>query len=880
MDTASIRKTFLDFYTERGHTPVPSSSLVPDDPTLLFTSAGMVQFKPYLLGDAPPFVRAVSLQKCMRAGGKDSDLEMVGKTTRHLCFFEMLGNFSFGDYFKEKACPWAWEVMTDAYGLDADRLWVTIYEDDDDAAQIWTDQVGVELGRIIRRGKDDNFWSMGVAGPCGPCSEILYDRGPKFGEQYVPGGELDDERYLEIYNLVFMQNMQDDEGNIVGSLPKKNIDTGLGLGRLAMVLQNVPTIFDTDVMRRLIEAAEQVTGKTYGADPGSDVSLRVIAEHARAVSMLIADGVLPSNESRGYVLRRLIRRAIRYARLTGLDAPFLEEVTRVVVESDGVDYPELRTSQDLIAKVVSREEKGFDVTLRQGLGMLEEQINEAKIAGRSELSGDSVFKLHDTYGFPLDITVEIAEEEGIAVDLAGFDEQMRQQRDRARSARKGAHSTAKGDPSGLFEGIEPTRFDGYEHLVTESKVLAILESGVPAEVLEQGREGIVVLDATTFYAESGGQTGDRGFISTPSGTFEVSSTRFIAPKLIGHQGVVVAGEVRAGQEAGSKVDAEHRSGVMQSHTATHVLHWTLQKLLGEHARQKGSLVEPGRLRFDFSHYEAVDVDLLHQMEEEVNKRVLFDDSVRAFETTFEYAKSLGAMALFGEKYGDVVRVVEVGEYSKELCGGTHVAHTGEIGVVKIVTEGSVAAGTRRIEALTGMAGLSYLNAQVSRLKQAALLLKVEPELVVNKIEKNLETIRTLEAELNRQKRSQQVSQADALLAAATDSNGVQVVSTRIDRMKVDEMRKLAAALRQKMGSGIVLLASSGGESANIVVAVTLDLVERGLSANDIVKVAAGVLGGGGGGPSDLAVAGGSKAELLDEALGKANAHLSGILAAL
>ncbi|HEX2258854.1 MAG TPA: alanine--tRNA ligase, partial [Actinomycetota bacterium] len=848
MDTPSIRRVFLDFFAQRGHTVVPSSSLVPDDPTLLLTNAGMVQFKPYFLGEKPPpHLRAASVQKCFR----EIDLEEVGKTARHLTFFEMLGNFSFGDYFKLDACRWAWELLTTGYNLDPDRIWITVHESDDEAAAIWEQEVRVPPERILKRTREQgNFWDMGVAGPCGPCSELLYDRGEDFGAKYR-GGELDEERYLEVWNLVFMQHMQDDRGVIVGDLPKKNVDTGMGLERLAAILQDVPSAFEIDSMAPMLRRAEELTGHRYGASHSGDVGLRVLAEHSRSMAMLIADGVLPGNTGRGYVLRRLIRRAARHARLLGVEDLVLSRVTEVVVDTFQEVYPEVGRNRDLIQKVVEKEETRFEQTLRQGLGILEGEITQLRKAGERKIPGDLVFKLHDTYGFPFDLTSDIAREEDLEVDRQEFDALMSEQRQRARAAR--AVEAEEGPQVDVLQRVLESRgktdFLGYERLALDTTVVALTQGLVGAQVLEPESVGEVVLAETPFYPRGGGQIGDRGEIRTDSGTFRVEDTRWGIPGVVIHSGTVIAGEIEVGQEARAIVSPAHREGVRQSHTATHMLHWALRSLLGEHARQKGSLVEPGRLRFDFNHFEPVYPDRLAEIEEEINRRVLFDDSVHAFETTFDFATSIGALALFGEKYGDHVRVVEVGDYSKELCGGTHVAHTGQIGVIKLTHEGSVAAGIRRVEALTGLAGLNHLNAQAERLRKVAERLKTDPEHVLERLDRTLETLGSLQAQLSQRAAQGHREEVKAILASDAVKSldgGYRVVVSRRDNESVDQLRKLAIALRDELGSGVVVVGSATDGKANLVAATSRDLVEKGVTSQGFLADGAAILGGGGG----------------------------------
>ena len=869
MDGSSIRRVFLNFFAERGHTVVPSASLVPDDPTLLLNSAGMVPFKPYFQGQkTPPYLRATSVQKCFRT----VDLEEVGRTTRHLTFFEMLGNFSFGDYFKQDACRWAWQLVTQEFHLEPDRLWVTIYITDDEAADIWESTVGVPPERILRRGREDNFWTMGVAGPCGPASELLYDRGEAFGAEYLGTGEPDGERYLEIWNLVFMQYIQDDRGEIVGDLPKPSIDTGAGLERIAAILQDVPTAFETDLLAPILQAAESVTGTAYGRSDEADMSLRVLADHPRAMALLIADGVLPSNTGRGYVLRRLIRRAVRHARLLEIDRALLTQLTEVAVDLFGPVYPEVERNAELIQRVVASEEARFDVTLRRGLSRLEDEISRAEARGEAKLSGRVVFELHDTYGFPMDLTAEFAAEEGLVVDPAEFEEHMSVQRERARDPRRsgGDLTPEQAAVEGILGQVDRTEFLGYEVINGEGSVAGIIRGLAVVPVLAEGEEGEVILDRTTFYPEGGGQIGDRGRILTPTGTFAVADTQKLAAGggLIVHKGTVTAGEIQVGQHAGTRVDPTHRAGVQRAHTATHMIHWALRDRLGEHAHQKGSLVEPGRLRFDFNHYEPVGAETLARIEEEVNHRVLNDDAVRAFETTYDQATALGAMALFGEKYGDYVRVVEVGDYSKELCGGTHVHHTGQVGVIKILGESSVAAGTRRIESYTGETGLRYLNTQAERLRQVADLLRTDPDQVVDKLEKVLETSKALEAQIAKQKAAgveddvRSILSSDAVLPVGSS----RMVVLRREGRSVDELRKLGLTLRDRLGSGVVVLGTAQDGRANLVVAVSRDLVGRGVSAQELVKPGAARLGGGGGGKPDLVVAGGTKAGELDAAL--------------
>ncbi len=861
MKSSDIRETFLAFFAARDHQIVPSSSLIADDPTLLLTNAGMVQFKPYFLGEkTPPYLRAATVQKCFR----EIDLEIVGKTSRHFTFMEMLGNFSFGDYFKQDACKWGWKLLTDGFGLDPERLWITVHPTDEEAAGIWEKEVGVPRARIVAL--EENTWSMGVAGPCGPCSELLYDRGDDFGTAFA-GNEFDEERYLEVWNLVFMQHIQDDNGKILGDLPKQNIDTGLGLARLAAILQDVPTSFDVDNMAPILRAAEEITGKAYGASPATDIGLRVLAEHARSMSFLIADGVLPGNVGRGYILRRLIRRAVRHARLMDVDQQILAEVTSVAVDLYHDAYPELGLRRGLISSLVSREETRFDDTLRHGLELLTQEISRAKQSGETTLSGEVVFKLQDTYGFPLDLSNDIATDEGLTIQTERFKELMDEQRQRARAAR-GVDKGTGGKASAWSEISVPTIFAGYEGLTAESEVVSVGASGVAVGVLNEGEQGEVLLTETPFYAESGGQVGDQGEIRTSSGVFHVEDTQKNSSGVIVHHGRVLAGEIVPSGQALASVDQARRTQVQQSHTATHILHWALRDHLGDHAKQSGSRVEPGKLRFDFSHFEAVSPHLLSGIEEEMNERVLVDDPVRAFETTFDFAVSIGAMALFGERYGEHVRVVEVGEYSKELCGGTHVPRTGHVGVLKIVSESSVAAGTRRVEVLTGMEGLRHLNLQAARLRKIADALKTDPENAVERFEKVLESMREMDAQLSRQKQSSLRTEVAAILGSdsVTTVNGAAVVMHTLAGTDVDDLRKMAKALCDALGSGVAAVGSVANGKGNVAVAVTQDLVGRGISAVTLAADAGSILKGGGGGKPNMAVAGGPATDGLSAAL--------------
>jgi alanyl-tRNA synthetase len=861
MDSNTIRDRFTAFFEERDHRRVPSSSLVPNDPTLLLTNAGMNQFKPYFLGEQqPPSPRAVSIQKCFRT----TDIDEVGKTLRHLTFFEMLGNFSFGDYYKLDACKWAWELVTEAYGLDPELLWPTVYETDDEAYEIWADEVKVPTERIVRRGKKDNFWSMGVAGPCGPCSEIFYDQGDRYGAASDVGPEGNEDRYLEIWNLVFMQDECNAQIEPVTELPKKNIDTGAGVERIAQVLQNVPSIYETDTLRALIGRGEELTGKRYGTDARTDMGLRVLADHGRSLTFLIADGVLPSNEERGYVLRRVMRRAIRHARLLGRDEPVLPDLVETTVELMGRAYPELVERKDLILQVAEREEERFGGTLRQGLALLETEVAKSTDNGGT-LAGDVAFKLHDTFGFPVDLTSEIAQEAGIDVDLERFGTLMEEQRTRARAARKeiGANSAPAFEELATQQG--KTEFLGYEYLTGDAEIVALMSGSESVPVAQEGDEVVIVLDRTVFYAEGGGQVGDRGTISAISGTADVVDTRPLLPGLTGHLVRIRSGEISKGDPVKLQVDPQWREGSQRAHTATHILHWTLRDRLGEHARQAGSLVEPGRLRFDFNHFEALGDAQLEDISSEVQERILVDDGVRAYETSYDFARSIGAMAIFGEKYGDFVRVVEVGEYSKELCGGTHVPHTSNIGVAVVTHEGSIASNVRRIEVLVGQEGIDHLARRAALLEETAARLRANPEEVVERVERLLEQQKEMERRLSAIEKKESEAEAGELAQTAEEVNGARLIVARRDE-DVDALRSLAGQLKGRLGSGIVVFGTAGEGRANLVGAVTKDLVEGGLSARDLLAPGAALLGGGGGGKPDLAISGGPAADRIDDAL--------------
>jgi alanyl-tRNA synthetase len=859
MEGRQIRESFLRFFEERGHRRVPSSSLIPPPESgLLLTNAGMNQFIPYFLGHtAPPFPRATSVQKCFRA----VDIDNVGHTARHLTMFEMLGNFSFGDYFKRESCGWGFELVTDVYGIEPDRIWVTVYESDDEAVAIWQD-IGIPADRIVRRGKEDNYWWTHAAGPAGPCSEIYVDRGPKYGAEGGPA--VDEERFLEIWNHVFMQEEVDDHCRLVGELPEKNIDTGSSVERVATVLQDVDNIFETDLLRPLLEVAESLSGKRHGEDPSTDVSLKVIAEHGRATTFLIADGVLPSNQGRGYVLRRMLRRVVSHARRLGIEGPVVEHLADRTVELFGDAYPELVENQAQVTRVAASEEERFAGTLRQGMALLEAEIDKARRAG--VLSGDVVFKLHDTFGFPRELTRELLEDAGLSIDEERFESLMAEQRDRARRAAK--REQVDDELAEVASSAGPTRFLGYQTLEAEGRLVALLLDGERSGVAEEGQDVRLVLDRTPFYAESGGQVADHGYVRTGGGLIRVVDAQWGPGDVIVHVGVVQSGEVREGEDVHAEVDRVRREATARSHTATHVVHWTLRHVLGEHARQAGSLVAPGRLRFDFPHHSAVPRDLLAQAEEVANHRLAEDALVRIYETTFEEAKNQGALALFGERYGEFVRVVEVGDYSIELCGGTHVPRTGNVAIVRILGEGSIGAGMRRVEALVGPDALKEWNAEHVIIEEVSELLRAEPPAIPDRVRGLLERLKRYESELGKIGAAQRADLIEQIAARASEVAGARVVTALHDG-DASELRELAqgAVIRMENPNGAaVVLGSTRGGGALIVAASSKNLVSRGVTAPLLLEPAAGAIGGRAGGKPILGTAGGPNGGAVKEAV--------------
>lgn len=861
-----IRARFLKFMEGKGHLILPSASLVPEnDPSLLLIGAGMAPFKRYFTGQAkPPRHRIATAQKCVRTG----DLENVGRTARHHTFFEMLGNFSFGDYFKAEAIPWAWEFLTEDLRLPKDKLWVSVYTDDDEAFAIWNKEVGVPAERIVRLGKDTNFWEIGP-GPCGPCSEIYIDLGPERGcGSPSCGVGCDCDRYLEIWNLVFTQFDRDAEGNYT-PLPKKNIDTGMGLERIASVMQGVPSNFDTDLILPIIRATEVIAGVEYGRKQNTDVALKVIADHSRAVVYLIGDGVLPSNEGRGYVLRRLLRRAVRYGRLLGIEDPFLARVAVAVVEVGRTGYPDLVEKQRYIEQVIQKEEERFLSTLDTGLSILTNWVRDLKKEGRTMLPGGDAFRLYDTYGFPLDLTREILAEEEIKVDEAGFQAEMEAQRERARAARQEADGmrVMEGE-GGRLAGLS-TEFTGYAVLQDQGKVLAIRTNEGWVENAEEGTAVEVVLDRAPFYPESGGQVGDQGFLSGEDGRVKVLDTQKSASGAIVLRGEVVSGSVKVGDVVTAQVDVARRLATARHHTATHLLHRALRQVLGEHVHQAGSLVTPERLRFDFSHFAPLTAEELAEVERIINTKILADISLEIFVTERTEAEALGAMALFGEKYGDKVRVVRVGDFSLELCGGTHVERTGQIGLCHIVQEGSVGAGLRRIEAVAGEAALALWRQQENILLQIASLVGGTPEELVERVAGLQSQLKEKEKELSRASRTLLEFKTQDLLKEVQEFGGISVLAAEIPAGSMEDLRLTVDALKAKLPSAVVILGARSGERVNFLTYVTKDLVARGLNAGEIVRAAASVAGGSGGGRPEMAQAGGKDPEKLETALKKA-----------
>ena len=856
-----IRSTFTDFFVRNGHKHVESSPLVPrNDPTLMFTNSGMVQFKNCFTGvETRDYKRATTAQKCVRAGGKHNDLDNVGYTARHHTFFEMLGNFSFGDYFKDQAIAFAWELLTKDFGLAKDKLTVTVYHTDDEAANIWKKVAGIPDSRIIRIASDDNFWRMGPTGPCGPCTEIFYDHGPSIWGGPPGSAEEDGDRYIEIWNNVFMQFNRTADG-VLHPLPAPSVDTGMGLERISAVLQHVNSNYEIDLFQSLLNAA----AKAIGCANEAQASLKVVADHIRSCGFLIADGVVPSNEGRGYVLRRIIRRACRHGNKLGAKGSFFYQIVAALVAEMGEAFPELKQQQAQIERVLKNEEEQFAKTLEQGLRILEQDLAELK---GTVIPGEVVFKLYDTFGFPMDLTGDIARERELTLDEAGFEREMEAQRVRARSA-----SSFGMDYNSLVKVDVDTRFTGYSATQDSGKVVALFKAGAAVEQLQAGEEGVVVLDQTPFYAESGGQVGDCGYLSLDGLRFDVRDTTKAGAAFL-HHGVLVSGSLQVGASLNAVVDAEVRQATARNHSATHLLHAALRQVLGEHVQQKGSLVDSQRLRFDFSHFEAIKPEQLKALEDIVNREIRLNSAVETEETDIETAKAKGAMALFGEKYGDNVRVLSMGGgFSVELCGGIHAARTGDIALFKITSEGGVAAGVRRIEAVTGAPALAWLNAAEEQLKEAAALVKGNRDNVLDKLSALLERNRLLEKELEQLKAKAASAAGDDMSAAAVEVKGIKVLAARLDGLDGKALLALVDQLKNKLGSAVILLGGVQDDKVVLVAGVTQDLTAK-LKAGELMKQAAAAVGGKGGGRPDMAQGGGTDAAALDGALELARAFV-------
>ncbi|MFJ9177219.1 alanine--tRNA ligase [Streptomyces sp. NPDC102360] len=878
MESAEIRRRWLSFFEERGHKVVPSASLIADDPTLLLVPAGMVPFKPYFLGEVkPPAPRATSVQKCVRT----PDIEEVGKTTRHGTFFQMCGNFSFGDYFKEGAIKYAWELLTSSvadggYGLEPEKLWVTVYLDDDEAERIWHEVIGVPKERIQRLGKADNYWSMGVPGPCGPCSEINYDRGPEFGE--AGGPAVNDERYVEIWNLVFMQYERGpgtgkDDFEILGDLPSQNIDTGLGLERLAMILQGVQNMYETDTLRVVIDKATELTGVAYGAKHDSDVSLRVVADHMRTSTMLIGDGVTPGNEGRGYVLRRIMRRAIRNMRLMGATGPVVQELLDVVIDTMGLQYPELITDRKRIEQVALAEEAAFLKALKGGTNILDTAVTETKAAGKSVLAGDKAFLLHDTWGFPIDLTLEMAAEQGLSVDEDGFRRLMKEQRERAKAdaqAKKTGHVNV-GAYREIADAAGATDFIGYASTEGESRVVGLLVNGVSSPAATEGDEVEVVLDRTPFYAEGGGQIGDTGRIKLDNGAVvEVRDCQKPVPGVYVHKGVVQVGEVTVGAPAQAIIDVTRRRAIARAHSATHLTHQALRDALGPTAAQAGSENQPGRFRFDFGSPSAVPTAVMTDVEQKINEVLARELDVHAEVMSIDDAKKQGAIAEFGEKYGERVRVVTMGDFSKELCGGTHVHNTAQLGLVKLLGESSIGSGVRRIEALVGVDAYNFLAKEHTVVAQLQELIKGRSEELPDKISAMLGKLKDAEKEIEKFRAEKVLQAAGGLADGAKDVRGVALATGQVpDGTSADDLRKLVLDVRGRIQGGrpaVVALFTTANGKPLTVIATNDAARDRGLKAGDLVRTAAKTLGGGGGGKPDVAQGGGQNPAAIGDAI--------------
>ena len=864
-----VREAFLSFFEAKAHRRLPSASLVPEgDATLLFVNAGMVPFKRLFLGEeSRDYTRATTSQKSMRVSGKHNDLEEVGRSPRHHTFFEMLGNFSFGDYFKVEAIQFAWELVTEVYGLTKEQLVASVFREDDEAAEIWEKEIGLPADKVFRLDEDENFWAMGDTGPCGPCSEIHLDRGPTGRcTSAVCDPSCECGRWLEFWNLVFMQFSRDDSGEMT-PLPKPSVDTGAGLERVVSILQGVPSNYETDLFAGILARAQDLSGVALGEDPEKDVSLRVVADHARAVAFLIGDGLLPANEGRGYVLRRILRRAARHGVLLGVDRPFLHSVADAVIDEMGGAFPELAERRAYVTDRIRREEERFLETLSKGLALLEEEIREVKQRNGQALPGSVVFKLFDTYGFPVDLTQDILKSHELGTDDEGFEAAMAEQRARSREAWKGTGDAAVEEAHGRIAAEVETRFCGYDSMEASSEIRALLVGGQSVESADQGSEVEVAVAETPFYAESGGQVGDRGSISTPGGRIEITDTQKPVGDLIVHLGKVTAGRVGVGETAQLSVDDEARSATVRNHSGTHLLHAALRQVIGTQAMQKGSLVAPDRLRFDFTHDTPLSLEEIERIEMLANGWIESNAAAEVRELSYQEAIDAGAIAIFEEKYGERVRVVSFGDVSTELCGGTHARATGDIGLLKILSETGIAAGVRRIEALTGLGALQHLREQERTLRRIGEILKVPAEEAVRRVERLLEERKAADREIAALRKGQRGAAATDLVSQARDVNGTKVLATRAEGVSGKDLRTMVDDLRDKLRSGVVLLASEAGGKVSLALGVTPDLKGR-LKAGDLVREVAAVVGGKGGGRADFAQAGGNDPGKIDEAFEK------------
>ncbi|MBH6948570.1 alanine--tRNA ligase [Clostridioides difficile] len=868
MGLNEIRSKFLEFFESKGHYVANSYSLVPNnDKSLLLINSGMAPLKNYFSGvEVPPSVRMCTSQKCIRTG----DIENVGITARHATFFEMMGNFSFGDYFKRESIKWGWEFVTEWLNIPEDKIWVTVYEEDDDSYDIWAKEMNFPEERMVRLGKDDNFWEIGT-GPCGPCSEIYFDRGEEYGcdnPDCKPGCDCD--RYLEFWNHVFTQFDRDEEGNY-SLLENKNIDTGMGLERMGCIMQGVDTIFEVDTIKSILEAVEKLTGIKYGENPKNDISIRIITDHIRAVTFLVSDGVLPSNEGRGYVLRRLLRRAARHGKLLGVKELFLQKLIDEVIKVNDKAYPVLVEKESYIKKVVGIEEEKFNETIDQGTEILNSYIEVLKNEGKTVLSGQEAFKLYDTYGFPIDLTKEILEEEYLSVDEEAFNEEMEKQKERARNARGNMDGESwKEDPLSKLESTVDSTFNGYSEIYGEGTIEAIVKNDELVQSAEEGDKVSIVLDNTTFYPEGGGQVGDCGLITNENLVLEVLNTKKGANNSIKHIGIIKSGRISNGDKVKTLVDRETRMSAARNHSATHLLHKALREVLGEHVNQAGSLVTPERLRFDITHFEAISNEELKVIEEKVNNVILSSLDIKCDIMNIKEAKEKGATALFGEKYGDEVRVVSMGDYSTELCGGTHLTNTSQVGMFKILSEGGVAAGVRRIEAITGKAVYEYLKERDGIISEVCVNLKSKEDNLIQRISSLLEENKNLSKELHDMKAKMSLQSVDSIFDSKVEVNGVNLITNKFEGMDMDTLRETADNLRDKLGSGVVVLANVVDDKVNFVVTATKDVLDKGIHSGNIVREVAKIAGGKGGGRPNMAQAGASDVSKVDQALSYAS----------